>query len=44
MFKAKGSYFSPSEARYYFDKGGMYKKGFEGPHIDIWYKGHPSFE
>jgi RHS repeat-associated protein len=40
----KGSYFSPSGTRYYLDKGGMYKKGFEGPHVDIWYNGHPSFE
>jgi hypothetical protein len=41
----KGSYFNPnSGTRYYLDKGGMYKKGFEGPHVDIWYKGHPSFE
>ncbi len=27
----KGSYFSPNGTRYYLDKGGMYKKGFEGP-------------
>ncbi|SFB86332.1 hypothetical protein SAMN05421780_101802 [Flexibacter flexilis DSM 6793] len=40
----KGSYFSPNGTRYYLDKGGMYKKGFEGPHVDIWYNGHPSFE
>lgn len=41
----KGSYFNPKTGtRYYLDKGGMYKKGFEGPHIDIWYNGHPSFE
>ena len=41
----KGSYFNPkSGTRYYLDKGGMDKKGFEGPHIDIWFKGHPSFE
>ncbi len=40
----KGSYFSKSGTRYYLDKGGMYKKGFESPHVDIWYKGHPSYE
>ena len=40
----KGSYFSPNGTRYYLDKGGMYKKGFEGSHVNIWYKGHPSFE
>ena len=41
----KGSYFNPkTETRYYLDKGGMYKKGFEGPHVDVWYNGHPSFE
>lgn len=40
----KGSYFSPKGTRFYLDKGGMYKKGFEGPHVDIWYNGHPSFE
>jgi RHS repeat-associated protein len=41
----KGSYFNPETGiRYYLDKGGRYKKGFEGPHVDIWYNGHPSFE
>ena len=41
----KGSYFNPKTGtRYYLDKGGMYKKGYEGPHVDIWYKDHPSFE
>lgn len=42
--KGKGSYISPNGNRYWLDKGGMYKKGFEGPHVDIWYNGHPSFE
>lgn len=41
----KGSYFNPKTGtKYYLDKGGMYKKGFENPHVDVWYNGHPSFE
>jgi hypothetical protein len=43
--EGKGSYFNPKTGtRYYLDKGGMYKKGFESPHIDIWYNGHPLLE
>jgi hypothetical protein len=41
----RGSYFNPnSGTRYYLDQGGMYRKGFERPHVDIWYNGHPTYE
>lgn len=41
----KGSYINPATGtRYYLDKGGIYKKGFENPHVDVWYNNHPSYE
>ena len=41
----KGSYINPrTGTKYYLDKGGKYKKGLEGPHVDVWYNSHPSFE
>lgn len=41
----KGSYINPAtETRYYLDKGGMYRRGFESPHVDVWYNNHPTYE
>lgn len=41
----KGMYINPkSGIKYYFDKGGYYKNGFEKPHVDVFYNDHPSLE
>lgn len=43
--KGKGSYINPKTGtRFWLDKGGMFKKGFEGAHVDVWYNGHPTLE
>ena len=41
----KGSYFNPKTGtKYYLDPGRMYKKGYEGPHVDVFYNGHSKYE
>jgi len=36
----KGMYVNPRNGtKYYFDKGGVYRKGVEGPHVDVWLNG-----
>ena len=40
----KGSYLSPSGNAFYLDKGGNYKLGYEGPHVDATYNNHPSYD
>jgi RHS repeat-associated protein len=43
--RGKGSYFNPQTGtRYYLDQGGMWKNGYEGQHVDIWYNGHIYYE
>ena len=39
----KGSY-NDFECRSFLDKGGKYKKGYEGPHVDAKYKDHPTYD
>ena len=40
----KGSYVSPNGNTFYLDKGGNYKLGHEGPHVDATYNNHPSYD
>ena len=41
----KGSYInSKTGTSYFIDPGRMYKKGYEGPHVDVFYNGHSKYE
>ena len=41
----KGSYLnSETGTSYFIDPGRMYKKGYEGPHVDVFYNGHSKYE
>lgn len=41
----KGSYINPkSGTKYYLDRGAQYSKGYEGPHVDVWYNGHQTLD
>ena len=41
----KGSYInSKTGTSYFIDPGRMYKKGYEGPHVDVFYNGRSKYE